>query len=194
MTDTKYSLYLIILALLPTNLQRVCALVVYEPNSYLTDPPDHPDRESWEGVGRRYREHFLGAVPGDWTHPWEAQTRRERQQHYAPENPVPRPASPIKAAPTCKVQVVRSVSDWSHGVLTEHSIQNACKTTYRRRFTHAQCLTVFRSSTDHGSGALHLYRSVANMYLFSYSADKAYRESILVCFDDLRSTPYLTYQ
>jgi hypothetical protein len=24
------------------------------------------------------------------------------------------------------VQVVRSVSDWSHGVLTEHSIQNAC--------------------------------------------------------------------
>ena len=27
---------------------------------------------------------------------------------------------------SCKVQVVRSVSDWSHGVLTEHSIQNAC--------------------------------------------------------------------
>ncbi|KAI0295612.1 phospholipase D/nuclease [Multifurca ochricompacta] len=26
---------------------------------------------------------------------------------------------------TCRVQVVRSVSDWSHGVLTEHSIQNA---------------------------------------------------------------------
>jgi hypothetical protein len=25
------------------------------------------------------------------------------------------------------VQVVRSVSDWSHGVLTEHSIQNACE-------------------------------------------------------------------
>ncbi|KAJ7819232.1 hypothetical protein B0H13DRAFT_391781 [Mycena leptocephala] len=24
-----------------------------------------------------------------------------------------------------RVQVVRSVSDWSHGVLTEHSIQNA---------------------------------------------------------------------
>lgn len=27
----------------------------------------------------------------------------------------------------CRVQVVRSVSDWSHGVLTEHSIQNACR-------------------------------------------------------------------
>ena len=28
---------------------------------------------------------------------------------------------------SCHVQVVRSVSDWSHGVLTEHSIQNACE-------------------------------------------------------------------
>lgn len=27
---------------------------------------------------------------------------------------------------TCHVQAVRSVSDWSNGVLTEHSIQNAC--------------------------------------------------------------------
>jgi phospholipase D1/2 len=28
---------------------------------------------------------------------------------------------------TCRVQVVRSVSDWSHGVLTERSVQNACE-------------------------------------------------------------------
>ena len=34
---------------------------------------------------------------------------------------------PLPSAPGCKVQVVRSVSDWSHGVLTEHSIQNACE-------------------------------------------------------------------
>ena len=27
---------------------------------------------------------------------------------------------------TCRVQVVRSVCDWSHGVLKECSIQNAC--------------------------------------------------------------------
>ena len=26
---------------------------------------------------------------------------------------------------TCRVQAVRSVSDWSQGVLTEHSVQNA---------------------------------------------------------------------
>lgn len=29
-------------------------------------------------------------------------------------------------AATCRVQVCRSISDWSHGFLTEHSIQNAC--------------------------------------------------------------------
>jgi phospholipase D1/2 len=28
---------------------------------------------------------------------------------------------------SCRVQVVRSVSDWSHGVLTEASIQVACE-------------------------------------------------------------------
>lgn len=28
---------------------------------------------------------------------------------------------------SCIVQAVRSVSDWSHGVLKEHSIQNACE-------------------------------------------------------------------
>jgi hypothetical protein len=27
---------------------------------------------------------------------------------------------------TCRVQVFRSVCDWSHGVLTKHSIQDAC--------------------------------------------------------------------
>lgn len=33
---------------------------------------------------------------------------------------------PYSVAPgTCNVQVVRSVSDWSHGQLIEHSIQNA---------------------------------------------------------------------
>lgn len=32
---------------------------------------------------------------------------------------------------SCRVQVVRSVSDWSHGVLTEHSIQNACESWFR---------------------------------------------------------------
>lgn len=124
--------------LLPTNLRQVRALVVYELNSYLIDPSDHPDRESWEAVGRRYQEHFLGAGPEDWRHPWDVEARKKTrpQPHYAAQEPIPRQPSPVKAAATCKVQVVRSVCDWSHGLLTEHSIQNACKSSLRWQSTY----------------------------------------------------------
>lgn len=36
-------------------------------------------------------------------------------------------AYPFPKPKGCNVQVVRSVSDWSHGVLTEKSIQTACE-------------------------------------------------------------------
>ncbi|KAH9058083.1 phospholipase D/nuclease [Lactarius vividus] len=67
----------------------------------------HPQREHWHQVGRHFKQRFHrpqgdrgGYEPDD--------------EHYS-------------TAPhgSCRVQVVRSVSDWSHGVLTEHSIQNA---------------------------------------------------------------------
>ena len=44
-----------------------------------------------------------------------------RSQDYDGEEPV--------ARGSCRVQVLRSVSDWSHGVLVERSIQNACECT-----------------------------------------------------------------
>ncbi|KDQ10874.1 hypothetical protein BOTBODRAFT_471421 [Botryobasidium botryosum FD-172 SS1] len=59
----------------------------------------HPYREKWHSIGRRFKQHWH-----DGGH------------------------SLYHGCPTqggCHVQVVRSVSDWSHGVLTEHSIQNA---------------------------------------------------------------------
>ncbi|KAI0738349.1 phospholipase D/nuclease [Daedaleopsis nitida] len=61
----------------------------------------HPHREHWLSVGNRFRDHF----------------HRSKVQDYDGEEPV--------AGGSCRVQVVRSVSDWSHGVLTECSIQNA---------------------------------------------------------------------
>jgi phospholipase D1/2 len=62
----------------------------------------HPYREQWLRIGRKFRQRFhLDA--GDSVEP-------------------PYPPPPHGS---CRVQVVRSVSDWSHGVLTEHSIQNA---------------------------------------------------------------------
>jgi phospholipase D1/2 len=65
----------------------------------------HPHRDAWMSMGRRFREHFH--EPADQIDPVYT---------TAPHG-------------SCRVQVCRSVCDWSHGVLTEHSIQNACKPT-----------------------------------------------------------------
>uniref|UniRef100_A0A0W0EW24 Phospholipase n=1 Tax=Moniliophthora roreri TaxID=221103 RepID=A0A0W0EW24_MONRR len=70
----------------------------------------HPHRETWHERGRRYRQRFH----------WHSNDSEEQENEY--NNGYHRPAPPSS---TCRVQVVRSVSDWSHGVLTEHSIQNA---------------------------------------------------------------------
>lgn len=63
-------------------------------------------RDEWKEKGRRFRQRFHigpGYEPHEDDHP-----------HELPNT-------------TCTVQVVRSVSDWSHGVLKETSIQNACE-------------------------------------------------------------------
>ncbi|KAG7085424.1 hypothetical protein E1B28_002985 [Marasmius oreades] len=65
----------------------------------------HPHRDAWRERGRRYRQRF---------HWGEDEPPRRYEEGYGRPEPS-----------TCRVQVVRSVSDWSHGVLTEHSIQNA---------------------------------------------------------------------
>jgi phospholipase D1/2 len=67
----------------------------------------HPHREHWRDVGRRYKQRFHFSSP-------------EEQEEYGSSEDYRRP-NPS----SCRVQVCRSVSDWSHGVLTEHSIQNA---------------------------------------------------------------------
>ncbi|KAJ6535117.1 hypothetical protein B0H19DRAFT_1185017 [Mycena capillaripes] len=78
------------------------------PHNILAGPNEavarHPHRETWHDVGHRYKQRWLGYPADD----------EEPEPHYAP-----------RQSPGMKVQVVRSVSDWSHGVLTEHSIQNA---------------------------------------------------------------------
>ena len=67
----------------------------------------HPHRERWRAIGRRFKERFHLLAD---------------EEYEEDESVYPRP--PVG---TCHVQAVRSVSDWSHGVLTEHSIQNACQ-------------------------------------------------------------------
>ncbi|KAI9060697.1 phospholipase D/nuclease [Trametes sanguinea] len=65
----------------------------------------HPHRERWHEIGRHFREHF--------SRHWHHNETADYDEGY-----------PV-AKGSCRVQVVRSVSDWSHGVLTERSIQNA---------------------------------------------------------------------
>ncbi|KAG2144421.1 uncharacterized protein EDB93DRAFT_1153427 [Suillus bovinus] len=62
----------------------------------------HPHREKWHQMGRRFRQRF----------------------HLEKDDEVEPPYTPPPHG-VCRVQAVRSVCDWSHGVLTEHSIQNA---------------------------------------------------------------------
>lgn len=64
------------------------------------DVARHPHFQRWREVGHKYKQRWHGYG--------------EPEAGYA-----------ITKNGTCNVQVVRSVSDWSHGVLTEHSIQNA---------------------------------------------------------------------
>lgn len=65
--------------------------------------PGHPHLEQWRAVGHKYKQRWHG-----------------RDDEETRDYPKPRPTA-------CRVQVVRSVSDWSHGVLTERSIQTACE-------------------------------------------------------------------
>ncbi|KAJ7715564.1 hypothetical protein B0H14DRAFT_3633076 [Mycena olivaceomarginata] len=74
------------------------------PNEAVVRAPPH--RETWHQVRHRYKQRWLG---------------------YPEEDEVEEPDYAKRETPGMRVQVVRSVSDWSHGVLTEHSIQNACK-------------------------------------------------------------------
>jgi phospholipase D1/2 len=67
----------------------------------------HPHREMWHAIGRRYKQRFhLGDTPRE---------AGDAEDGYRVRG----------AGYGCHVQVVRSVSDWSNGVLTECSIQNA---------------------------------------------------------------------
>ena len=69
----------------------------------------HPHRNQWHEIGRHFKDRF---------HQYFGENDDGRTAGYDSDYPITRG--------TCHVQVVRSVSDWSHGVLTERSIQNAC--------------------------------------------------------------------
>lgn len=67
----------------------------------------HPHLDQWRNIGAKYTQRWHGPSTSEGIVDYE----RQRQQPTRPGS--------------SRVQVIRSVSDWSHGVLTEHSIQDA---------------------------------------------------------------------
>ncbi|KAI0071462.1 phospholipase D/nuclease [Panus rudis PR-1116 ss-1] len=95
----------------------------------------HPHREQWHHMGRKFKQRF----------------HRHFDENYPEEEEDP---EAYKASPqgTCRVQVVRSVSDWSHGVLTERSIQNAYIQLIREANHYIYIENQFFISSVDGSG------------------------------------------
>ena len=69
---------------------------------------DHPLWKEWGDKGGEYLRKLQGILTGH---------SRDVSREAADETTL---------QPTCKIQVCRSVCEWSHGVPTETSIQNAC--------------------------------------------------------------------
>jgi phospholipase D1/2 len=70
-------------------------------------------------MGYQYKQRWHG----NWDTPDQPE-QRSGGRHSGYGQPEGRPGLKLKS---CRAQVIRSVSDWSHGVLTEHSIQDACE-------------------------------------------------------------------
>lgn len=79
----------------------------------------HPHLEKWKAIGRQYTQKMHGLLSDPPDPP--------QQKHAGPVVPSVHDAPNGPKLKTCRAQVVRSVCDWSHGVLTEHSIQDACE-------------------------------------------------------------------
>ena len=75
----------------------------------------HPHLERWKATGKKYRQRWHGTFREEDGEEQEEREGRNRGVGHS------------RATKTSRIQVLRSVSDWSHGVLTEHSIQDACK-------------------------------------------------------------------
>ncbi|KAG9042840.1 hypothetical protein FS837_010313 [Tulasnella sp. UAMH 9824] len=90
------------------------------------DPATHPGHP---GDPREHLKRFAGATQkfrarwDDWKQRHSLGGRHSPRQEREDYMSGPNPYAHIRG--TCNVQVLRSVSDWSHGILPERSIQNA---------------------------------------------------------------------
>lgn len=135
----------------------------------------HPHREQWKAMGRRFKERFHHVARRDYD-----------DVDYEEDNPELYPRPPNG---TCRVQAIRSVSDWSHGVLTEHSIQNACEyhlpvsSCYRYRRLHGMlmhCVCRLPTYSRSEPFCLHRYMNPVAIRLLSLIQASHCRKPVLV--------------
>lgn len=96
------------------------------PNS-LSPPWSPADKIAWEDVRS---EHTADKVARDnefrLNHPhlaeWKEKGRALTHPYHWPPSEQPRASEEVPGG-TCRVQVLRSAADWSHGILKEDSIQ-----------------------------------------------------------------------
>ncbi|KAF8151528.1 phospholipase D [Crassisporium funariophilum] len=77
----------------------------------------HPHLEQWREIGHKYKQRWHGTN--------EEQENEEREEQEEREERDRDFRNPRVKTGACRIQVLRSVCDWSHGVLIEHSIQDA---------------------------------------------------------------------
>jgi len=82
----------------------------------LTHVKGHPHLDQWKAMGRQYKQKWHGLVSD----------QPDQRPEYSGDGQSGDGNRPGVKLRSCRAQVIRSVSDWSHGVLTEHSIQDAC--------------------------------------------------------------------
>ena len=84
----------------------VSFFLYFHVDDLLHESQGHPHREKLYEIGHRFKQRF--------------------HQYFGGEDDVDQERYPPMPTGSCRVQAVRSVSDWSHGVLMENSIQQAC--------------------------------------------------------------------
>lgn len=108
----------------PDTLEIVSGLTVSRARCILADfilffnPPAREHLKRFAGATQKFRARW-----DDWKQRHSMGGRHSPRQEREDYMSGPNPYAHIRG--TCNVQVLRSVSDWSHGILLERSIQNA---------------------------------------------------------------------
>ncbi|KAG9077310.1 hypothetical protein FRC06_008986, partial [Ceratobasidium sp. 370] len=118
----------------------------------------HPHQEKWHSMGRRFKQRWQGedAPPDD-------------EEGYSPYG-------------TCHVQVVRSVSDWSHGVPKEDSIQRAYMQLIMeaKHFIYIENQFFISNAGDHGPVKNLIAKALVDRILYAARSGQMFKVIVVI--------------